>query len=122
MLQYHPLRAERAAFRPERLPVEHAGADLGPAILFGVLAWGREVLHMGAHQRRAVTLQQGRRVRAAAGDPGNIGLPWEAPSGAFEQQVQRGLAAVHRRELPAVVVVAEADALRGKAGAERREL
>jgi hypothetical protein len=48
MLDHHPPGAGRACGPPQVAPVQHAGPDIRPAVLFLVLPGWRDILYMGS--------------------------------------------------------------------------
>ena len=95
VLDHHPPGARPPAGLPEVAPVEHAGADVGPAVLVLVLPGWRDVLDVRRGQPAAVALEPGLGVDAAAHQPGDVGLPGErAAACRLEEQLERGPVAV----------------------------
>jgi len=110
MLYYHPLRTRRPGRRPQVPPVQHASADIRPAILVLVLPLRRDILHVRRDNAVPVALHPLFRIGAAPYQPSDVHLPSErAALGRLEDQFQRGLRAVFRCEFPVMVVIPEGD-------------
>ena len=63
--------------RHQRLPVDGAVAEVGPAVLVGVGAGGGDVLEVDGGQAPAEGLDPLEGIGAALDDPGEVGLPFE---------------------------------------------
>ena len=69
-------------------PVHRAVADIGPAVLVGALACGRDVLDMDRGDAVAMAGNPVEGIGAAADDPGDVGFPVEIRRG-VEQDLHR---------------------------------
>src|SRR6516165_2662705 len=108
MLDHHPPCAGRAGGLPQVAPVEYAGPDIGPAVLFLVLPRRRDILHVRGDDAVPVSLHPLLGINAAPDQPGNVNLPGKRTAlRPFEDQLQRSLCAVFRCKLPVVVVIAQ---------------
>src|SRR5215469_11996493 len=108
MLDHHPPCAGRAGGLPQVTPVQHAGPDIRPAVLFFVLPRRRDILYVRRDDAVPVALHPLLGISAAPDQPSDVNLPAKRTTlRPFEDQVQRGLCAVFRRQLPMVVVIAQ---------------
>ena len=95
--------------RLERLPVDGAVAEVGPAVLVGVRAGGGDVLEVDGGQAPAEGLDPLEGIGAALDDPGEVGLPFEVGAALEDRDLGDG-AVGELLELEGVVVPAEAEA------------
>src|SRR5271165_6844354 len=112
VMLHHPLRTRGPDGLPQVPPVQGAGPDIRPAVLVIVLPLRRDILHVRGYDAVSVAPQPLFGIGAAPYQPGDVHLPSErAALGRLEDQLQGGLRAVLRCELPVVVVIAEGDPL-----------
>src|SRR5271165_6304357 len=110
MLHHHPRRTGRAGGLPQVAPVQHAGADIRPAVLLLVLPLRRDILHVRGDDAVPIALHPFLGIGAAPYQPSDIHLPSERTAlRRLEDQLQRSFRAIFRREFPVVVVIAEGD-------------
>src|ERR1700676_1350388 len=112
VLHHHPFRAGCPGGLPQVMPVQHADADIRPAVLVLVLPLRRDILHVRGNNAVSVALHPLFGIGAAPYHPGYVYLPSErAVRRRVEDKVQRGLRVLLRCEFPVVVVIAEGDPL-----------
>src|SRR5690606_20974946 len=91
----------------EIVPVEHAMADIGPAILIEALAGGRDILDVNGGDPAAIAVEPAERIGLAAHDPGDVAFPFDIGRG-FQDDFHRRAARTGRHELEIVIMPAEA--------------
>src|SRR5271165_282777 len=123
MLHHHPRRTGRAGGLPQVPPVQHAGADIRPAVLVLVLPLRRDILHVRGDDAVPIALHPFLGIGATPYQPSDIHLPCErAALRRLEDQLQRGLHAIFRCEFPVVVMITEGDPLTAHALGDFAEL
>ena len=96
-----------------RAQVQRAVADVGPAVLVGMLAGRRQVLEVDGDDPFGMAVEPRGDVLAGPGDPADVGLPQQRRRG-FQHQVERRQAIARARELEVVVVPGEPDSVPGE--------
>ncbi len=104
----------------QRLPVDGAVADIGPAVLVHIRACRRDVLHVHGIDARAVFLDPGSRILTAADHPGDVHFPLVV-GGRLEEDVHRQPAALGGLELEVMVVPTEAETVLAEGLAQLRQ-